>query len=131
MLGTQVSTVYKTGDIPCSSAIVEFKLDNRSVRFCKLLLHLPQLFFRCIGSLDICPTDENGCYNINPCDYDHYPICIHIYSPHFNRSHNGRISSSLATIRFCSARGVDLCQYFGHKKLNFSPSITYAERIIS
>ena len=26
---------------------------------------------------------------------------------------------------------VDLCQYFGHKKLNFSPSITYAERIIS
>ena len=27
--------------------------------------------------------------------------------------------------------GVDLCQYFGHKKLNFSPSITYAERIIS
>ena len=25
----------------------------------------------------------------------------------------------------------DLCQYFGHKKLNFSPSITYAERIIS
>lgn len=28
-------------------------------------------------------------------------------------------------------RYVDLCQYFGHKKLNFSPSITYAERIIS
>ena len=27
--------------------------------------------------------------------------------------------------------GMDLCQYFGHKKLNFSPSITYAERIIS
>ena len=27
--------------------------------------------------------------------------------------------------------GLDLCQYFGHKKLNFSPSITYAERIIS
>ena len=26
---------------------------------------------------------------------------------------------------------LDLCQYFGHKKLNFSPSITYAERIIS
>ena len=26
---------------------------------------------------------------------------------------------------------MDLCQYFGHKKLNFSPSITYAERIIS
>ena len=25
---------------------------------------------------------------------------------------------------------MDLCQYFGHKKLNFSPSITYAERII-
>lgn len=28
-------------------------------------------------------------------------------------------------------RHLDLCQYFGHKKLNFSPSITYAERIIS
>ena len=27
--------------------------------------------------------------------------------------------------------GMDLCQYLGHKKLNFSPSITYAERIIS
>ena len=26
---------------------------------------------------------------------------------------------------------MNLCQYFGHKKLNFSPSITYAERIIS
>ena len=26
---------------------------------------------------------------------------------------------------------VELCQYLGHKKLNFSPSITYAERIIS
>ena len=26
---------------------------------------------------------------------------------------------------------MDLCQYFGHKKLNFSPSITYAERMIS
>ena len=29
------------------------------------------------------------------------------------------------------AYSLDLCQYFGHKKLNFSPSITYAERIIS
>ena len=29
------------------------------------------------------------------------------------------------------SKKVDLCQYFGHKKLNFSPSITYAERIIS
>ena len=29
------------------------------------------------------------------------------------------------------SKEVDLCQYFGHKKLNFSPSITYAERIIS
>ena len=28
-------------------------------------------------------------------------------------------------------KSLDLCQYFGHKKLNFSPSITYAERIIS
>ena len=27
--------------------------------------------------------------------------------------------------------GLDLCQYLGHKKLNFSPSITYAERFIS
>lgn len=27
--------------------------------------------------------------------------------------------------------GLDLCQYLGHKKLNFSPSIAYAERIIS
>lgn len=26
---------------------------------------------------------------------------------------------------------LELCQYLGHKKLNFSPSITYAERIIS
>ena len=26
---------------------------------------------------------------------------------------------------------VELCQYLGHKKLNFSPSIAYAERIIS
>lgn len=25
----------------------------------------------------------------------------------------------------------ELCQYLGHKKLNFSPSIAYAERIIS
>lgn len=34
-------------------------------------------------------------------------------------------------IRLSTFGGVDLCQYFGHKKLNFSPSITYAERIIS
>ena len=26
---------------------------------------------------------------------------------------------------------LELCQYLGHKKLNFSPSIAYAERIIS
>ena len=32
---------------------------------------------------------------------------------------------------FLGSMEVDLCQYFGHKKLNFSPSITYAERIIS
>ena len=31
----------------------------------------------------------------------------------------------------CNPGILDLCQYFGHKKLNFSPSITYAERIIS
>ena len=32
---------------------------------------------------------------------------------------------------FSYIHNLDLCQYFGHKKLNFSPSITYAERIIS
>ena len=40
-----------------------------------------------------------------------YNICIkveklfHLYSPHFNFSHRGRSSSSLTTMRFCSARG--------------------------
>ena len=28
-------------------------------------------------------------------------------------------------------KSLELCQYLGHKKLNFSPSIAYAERIIS
>ena len=32
---------------------------------------------------------------------------------------------------FSHDRTLDLCQYFGHKKLNFSPSIAYAERFIS
>ena len=35
------------------------------------------------------------------------------------------------SVTFGSNKKVDICQYFGHKKLNFSPSITYAERIIS
>ena len=35
------------------------------------------------------------------------------------------------SVTFGSNKKVDLCQYFRHKKLNFSPSITYAERIIS
>ena len=33
--------------------------------------------------------------------------------------------------KYGSIKGLELCQYLGHKKLNFSPSITYAERIIS
>ena len=50
-----------------------------------------------------------------------------------NKMSSEDIISLMKTMRehYQKQETMDLCQYFGHKKLNFSPSITYAERIIS
>ena len=53
------------------------------------------------------------------------------FPPDWNEIYHAWKRGELTAVAAMNELNMELCQYLGHKKLNFSPSITYAERIIS